>query len=74
MYTTDKYIKHLIPHVGSRDEKLYLSSVFHLIPSKCMTDSILASGNDTCTANVEKTVFVFAKPSVSFHRLAGYDL
>ena len=51
-----------------------LSSVFHLIPSKCMTDSILASGNDTRTANVEKTVFVLAKPSVSFHWLAGYDL
>ena len=74
MHRTDKYIKHLIPHVGNRDEKPKLSFFFHHIPSKCMTDSILASGNDTCTANVEKTVFVLAKPSVSFHRLASYGL
>ena len=74
MHRTDKYIKHLAPHVGNRDEKPYLSTVFHLIPSKCVTDSILASGSDRCTANVEKTKFVLAKPSVSFHQLAGYDL
>ena len=74
MHRTDKYIKHFAPHVGNSDEKPKLSSVFHLIPSKCMTDSILASGNDTRTANVEKTVYVLAKPLVSFHRLASYGL
>ena len=72
MYTTDKYIKHLIPHLEI--EMKNLSSVFHLITFKCMTDSILASGSDTCTASVEKTMFVLAQPLVSFHRLAGYDL
>ena len=30
-------------------------------------DSILASGNDACTANVEKTMFLLAKPSVCFY-------
>ena len=74
MHRTDKYIKHLVPHVGNRDEKPYLSSVFHLIPFKCMTDSILSSGNDTCTANFEKTMFVLAKDSVSFHQLASCGL
>ena len=67
MHRTDKYLKHLVPHVGNRDEELKLSS---LIPSKLggggVTDSILASGNDRCTANVEKTMFLLAKPSVSF--------
>jgi len=72
MHRTDKYIKHLAPHVGNRDEKPLLCFSPHTI--KCMTDSILASGNDTCAANVEKTVFVLAKPSVSFHRLASYGL
>ena len=71
MHRTEKYIKHLVPHVGNRDEKPKLSSVFHLIPFKCMTDGILSSGNDTCT---EKTMFLLAKPSVSFNWLAGYDL